>query len=105
MTEIQTNLPVEDAFLRSTYVIDVRANFDRTVFAAITKTVSTSSIRPAVSRYAPNLDPALLINSSVTELRHVVPSEYLESAVLAYNLSINHAFVSSSQPDLSLSIY
>lgn len=69
--------------------------FGGAIFAAVTKTVFTSSIGPAVSKFAPNLDPALLTHSGVTELRDVVPDEYLEGAILAYNQSINHVFVSS----------
>ncbi|KAH7369740.1 major facilitator superfamily domain-containing protein [Rhexocercosporidium sp. MPI-PUGE-AT-0058] len=91
VTAIQTNLPAEDASLGSAYVLFAQY-FGGAIFAAVTKTVFTSSIGPAISKYAPDLDPALLINSGVTELRHVVPAQYLEGAILAYNQSINHVF-------------
>ncbi|PVH87890.1 MFS general substrate transporter [Cadophora sp. DSE1049] len=91
VTAIQTNLPAEDASLGSAYVLFAQY-FGGALFAAVSKTVFTSSIGPAVSKYAPGLNSTLLINSGVTELRQKVPAEYLEGAILAYNQSINHVF-------------
>ena len=93
VTAIQTNLPAEDASLGSAYVLFAQY-FGGAIFAAVSKTVFTSSIPSAVSKYAPGLNSTLLINSGVTELRQKVPTEYLDGAILAYNQSINHVFVS-----------
>ncbi|KAK0114583.1 hypothetical protein ONS95_014070 [Cadophora gregata] len=93
VTAIQTNLPAEDASLGSAYVLFAQY-FGGAIFAAATKTVFTSSMKPAVAKFAPGLDSTLLIRSGVTELHHNVPENYLEGAILAYNQSINHVFVS-----------
>lgn len=68
--------------------------FGGAIFAAVAKTVFTSSLGPALLEYAPSIDPNLLINSGVTNLREAIPPEYLEGALLAYNKSIDHVFVS-----------
>ncbi|KAL2072439.1 hypothetical protein VTL71DRAFT_11782 [Oculimacula yallundae] len=91
VTAIQTNLPAEDASLGSAYVTFAQY-FGGAIFAAVTKTVFASSMGPAISKYAPHLDPSLLRKSGVTEFRRVVPAEYLTGAILAYNQSINHVF-------------
>ncbi len=68
--------------------------FGGAIFASIAKTVFTSSIGPAVEKYAPGLDPFVLINNGVTDLRDVVPAEELTGALLAYNNSLDYVFVS-----------
>ena len=68
--------------------------FGGAIFAAIAKTVFTSSIGPAVAKYAPNIDPSVLIDNGVTDLRSAVPAEYLAGALLAYNDSLDRVFVS-----------
>ena len=73
--------------------------FGGAIFAAIAKTVFTSSIGPAVEKYVPNISPSVLIDTGVTDLRSVVPAEDLAGALLVYNDSLDRVFVShTSQP-------
>lgn len=93
MTAIQTNLPAEDASIGASYVM-FSQYLGGAVLASASKSVFTSSIGPALREFAPNIDPRLLINSGVRDLRTLVPESALPGTILAYNDSIRHVFVS-----------
>ena len=93
VTAIQTNLPAEDASLGSSSVMFAQY-FGGAIFAAVANTVFTSSIGPSLLKYAPSIDPSLLINSGVTNLRQIIPADELPGALLAYNEATDRVFVS-----------
>lgn len=70
-------------------------------FSAVAKTVFTSSIGIALHKFAPSIDPNLVINTGVTEISKVVPPDQLTNALLAYNEALNHVFVSDSHSYIS----
>ncbi|KAK9319978.1 hypothetical protein V1517DRAFT_310258 [Lipomyces orientalis] len=53
---------------------DVCAVFWRGHFASVANTVFTSSIGPSLLKYAPGINPNLLIHTGVTNLRQVIPA-------------------------------
>ncbi|KAK9490422.1 major facilitator superfamily domain-containing protein [Lipomyces doorenjongii] len=91
VTAIQTNLLAEDSSLGSSFVMFAQY-FGGAIFASVANTVFTSSLGPSLLKYAPGINPNLLINSGVTNLRQVVPAGELPGALLAYNESISHVF-------------
>jgi len=93
VTAIQTNLPAEDSSLGASYVMSAQY-FGGAIFAAAAKAAFTSSVGPALLKFAPGVDPSLLINSGVTDIQSVVPAKELPGVLLAYNEAIERVFVS-----------
>lgn len=69
--------------------------FGGAMFICVARTVLTSAMGPALQKYAPDVDPHLVINTGVTELRNVIPQKFLDGVLLAYNKAIIDVFVSS----------
>ncbi|KAI0170014.1 MFS general substrate transporter [Hypoxylon sp. FL1284] len=91
VTAMQANVPREDASIATAYALFSQL-LGGAFFSAIAKTVFTSSIGSAVEKFAPGVDPSLLINSGVTEIANVIPPGLLNGALLAYNQAISHVF-------------
>ncbi|KAI1374343.1 major facilitator superfamily-domain-containing protein [Hypoxylon crocopeplum] len=91
VTAMQANVPREDASIATAYAMFSQL-LGGAFFSAIAKTVFTSSIGGALQKFAPSVDPSLLIDSGVTEIAKVIPPDQLQGALLAYNEAIDHIF-------------
>ncbi len=58
------------------------------IFISVGQTILTHSLVSHLSNTA-GLNPALIVNTGATELRDIVPPEYLEAVLVAYNTSIS----------------
>lgn len=91
---MQANVPREDASIATAYAMFSQL-LGGAFFSAIAKTIFTSSIGGALAKFAPGIDPSLLIDTGVTEISGVISPDQVEGAILAYNEAISHVFVSS----------
>ncbi|KAK6086167.1 major facilitator superfamily transporter [Seiridium cupressi] len=91
VTAMQANVPKADASIASTLVMFSQF-FGGAIFSSVAKTVFTASVKPAIDNFAPDVDPALLINSGAAELQRIVPTDELHGVLLAYNQAIQHVF-------------
>ncbi|KAI1076235.1 MFS general substrate transporter [Whalleya microplaca] len=91
VTAMQANVPQEDASIASAYAM-FSQYLGGALFAGVAKTIFTSSVGAALRKFAPEIDPSLLIDSGVTEIAGVVPADQLKGALLAYNEAIDHVF-------------
>ncbi|KAI1105547.1 MFS general substrate transporter [Jackrogersella minutella] len=91
VTAMQANVPREDASIATGYAMFSQL-LGGAIFSAIAKTLFTSSIPNALKKFAPGIDPNLLINTGVTEIATVIPPDELTGALLAYNEAITHVF-------------
>lgn len=89
---MQANVPREDASIASAYAMFSQL-LGGAIFSAVAKTIFTSSIGTALQKFAPDIDPSLLINTGATEIAKVIPPDQVEGALLAYNQAINYVFV------------
>ncbi|KAI1415123.1 MFS general substrate transporter [Hypoxylon sp. FL1857] len=91
VTAMQANVPREDASIATAYAIFSQL-LGGAIFSAVAKAVFTSSIGEALQKFAPGVDPSVLIDSGVTEIAKVIPPAELQGALLAYNEAITHVF-------------
>ncbi|KAI1765635.1 major facilitator superfamily domain-containing protein [Hypoxylon sp. FL1150] len=91
VTAMQANMPRGDASLATAYAMFSQL-LGGAFFSAIAKTIFTSSIGGALEKFAPGVDPSLLIDTGVTELAGVIAPDQLKGAILAYNQAISHVF-------------
>lgn len=90
---MQANVPKEDAPIATAYAVFSQL-LGSALFSAIAKTIFTSSLEKSVQKFAPSIDPSLLIDSGITDIANVIPPDQVEGAILAYNKAINYVFVS-----------
>ncbi|KAH8681864.1 major facilitator superfamily domain-containing protein [Xylariales sp. PMI_506] len=91
VTAMQANVPKEDASIASGFVMFSQF-FGGAIFSSVAETIFTSSLAPALARYAPSVDPSLVINSGATELQLALSESELPGVLLAYNEAIVHVF-------------
>jgi len=58
------------------------------IFVSIGQTVFTHSLVSHLSKVA-NLNPAMIVNTGATELRNLVPPQYLQNVLVAYNVALS----------------
>jgi hypothetical protein len=89
---VQANMPDKDAAVASAYAMFAQY-LGGAIFICVARTIFTSSLGPALAKYAPGVDPQRIINIGVTEIRQVLPASQLQGVLEAYNLSITHVYV------------
>jgi hypothetical protein len=93
LTAVQDSLPppkvpVGTAFLMFSQVLS------GALFISFGQTVFSNQLGPALARYAPDVNAALLLKVGATNFRSVVSEESVERVVQAYNLALTRVFVS-----------
>ncbi|ERT01410.1 hypothetical protein HMPREF1624_02656 [Sporothrix schenckii ATCC 58251] len=91
VTVIQANVPPSDIPLGVSYVLFCQY-FGGAVAICAARTVLTSTIGAALAKYAPSVDAATVINTGVTDLRHVIPASDINGVVLAYNKALVNVY-------------
>ncbi|KAK7934725.1 hypothetical protein PG985_000220 [Apiospora marii] len=91
ITAMQANVPSEDASIASAYGMFAQF-FGGALFNCVAKTIMTSSLPPALARYAPDVDPRVFASIGITEAREVVSAAQLPGVLLAYNKAIVNVF-------------
>ncbi|KAI1384344.1 MFS general substrate transporter [Hypoxylon trugodes] len=91
VTAMQANVPKADASIATAYAMFSQL-LGSAIFSALAKTVFTASIAKALQKFAPSIDPNLLIDNGVTDIAKVIPPDQLQGALLAYNEAINYVF-------------
>ncbi|KAK8111962.1 major facilitator superfamily transporter, partial [Apiospora kogelbergensis] len=81
------NVPNEDASIASAYAMFAQF-FGGALCNCVAKTIMTSSLGPALARYAPDVDPRLFAKLGITEAPKVVSEAQLPGVLLAYNGAI-----------------
>ncbi len=72
--------------------------FGGAVFICVARTVLTESITSAMGEFAPSVNPQLVIQTGITDLRTVIPPSLLSGVLLAYNKAIVDVFVRPLSP-------
>ncbi|KAK7954280.1 DNA repair protein RAD50 [Apiospora saccharicola] len=91
VTAMQANVPSEDASIASAYAMFAQF-FGGALFNCVAKTIMTSSLPPALAKYAPDVDPRVFSSIGITEAHEIVSAEQLPGVLLAYNRAIVNVF-------------
>ncbi|KAH8196242.1 hypothetical protein TruAng_009599 [Truncatella angustata] len=67
-------------------------NFSAAVMTVLAQTIFTNSLVELLPRYAPSVDPALVISAGTTDLRRLVPSDSISEVLNAYSGSLDRVF-------------
>ncbi|KAF8850711.1 MFS multidrug transporter [Acephala macrosclerotiorum] len=66
--------------------------FGGSVWLAVASTAFSSSLENALVKYAPGIDPQVIIAAGATGYREVVPAASVDGVIKSYNEAINHDF-------------
>src|SRR5437762_14390478 len=94
---IQEGLPGEDIAI-ATSSITVFQYLGGAVAISLGQTIFRNRLKPALRRYAPDIDAQRLFNVGATGIATVVPPEELDAVILAYNQALRDIFVSTALP-------
>jgi hypothetical protein len=66
--------------------------FGGTLSLSFAQTAFTTSLRNSIPKYAPDVNPSVVIQAGATEYRAVVTAAELPGVIKAYSVAIDHAF-------------
>ncbi|CAK7217353.1 hypothetical protein SCUCBS95973_003120 [Sporothrix curviconia] len=95
-TVIQANVPPSDIPLGISYVMFCQY-FGGAIAICAARTVLTSTMAPALAKYAPTVDAATVINTGVTDLRSVFPASQIQGVIVAYNKALVDVYVKMAE--------
>lgn len=70
--------------------------FGAALFISFGETAFTNSLKSSLEKYAPEINPRLILGAGATNFRSIVPASSLSGVILAYNRALTTTFVSSS---------
>ncbi|KAK8031585.1 hypothetical protein PG990_001319 [Apiospora arundinis] len=85
------NVPNADASIASAYAMFAQF-FGGALCNCVAKTIMTSSLGPALAKYAPDVDLRVFANLGITEAPKIVPGAQRTGVLLAYNRAIVNVF-------------
>jgi hypothetical protein len=70
--------------------------FSGSLFLSIAQNIFTQSLVSGLKKYAPEVDPNVVVTAGATAIRQVVNSTEITGVLKAYNIAINHNFYLSA---------
>jgi hypothetical protein len=93
MTAVQAFLPPNEIAIATAEIFFFQY-FGATVIIAVGETIFEQTLVPALLKYAPGVNPKLVVHSGATTLRTIVSAAELPGVLQAYNTAITNTFVS-----------
>lgn len=93
MTAVQAFVPPNEIAIATAEIFFFQY-FGATVFVAVGETIFTQTLAPDLLKYAPGVNPELIVHSGATTLRTTVSATELPGVLRAYNAAITNTFVS-----------
>ncbi|KUJ12632.1 MFS multidrug transporter [Mollisia scopiformis] len=66
--------------------------FGGSVWLAVASTIFTNGLNKSLAKYAPEVDPKVVVNAGATGYRSVVPASAVPGVIQAYSQAVNYAF-------------
>lgn len=88
---VQNNSAKKDVSIVNALVV-FNQNLGGAVFLSLDQIIFSSSLRERLVRYAPGIDPQVVIAAGAVGIRQVVPAASLPGVLLAYSESVNRVF-------------
>ncbi|OCL13154.1 MFS general substrate transporter [Glonium stellatum] len=88
---VQTVLPDADVPI-GTAIMMFSQTLGGALFISVAQNVFTNQLIKNLSKAVPNLDPGLVLRTGATELKHAIPSQFLDGVLNAYNKTLTETF-------------
>jgi len=88
---VQTVLPKKDIPV-GTAIIMFSQTLGGALFISVAQNVQTNELLKQLQSVVPDLDPAVVLSTGATELKNVIPQQYLAGVLTAYNTAITNTF-------------
>jgi hypothetical protein len=66
------------------------------IFISVGQNILTSNLVSGITQIVEGVDPAMIVNTGVTELRHLVPVDQLPAVLEVYNHALRQVFLISA---------
>lgn len=67
-------------------------NIIASVLNSVASTVFNSGLRTQIPRYAPDIDPEVVIEAGATRIREVVPADSLRDVLMGYVIAVDQVY-------------
>ncbi|PNS17717.1 hypothetical protein CAC42_3112 [Sphaceloma murrayae] len=88
---VQTVLPKKDV-PTGTAVIIFSQTLGGSIFVSVAQNINTNQLLKGLQSAVPSLDPTLVLRTGATELKNIVPREFLDQVLVAYNSALTQTF-------------
>lgn len=88
---VQTVLPKADVPI-GTAIVMFTQTLGGALFISVAQNVFTNKLLSNLAEVVPDLDSAIVLATGATELKNVIPHQYLSGVLTAYNAAINNTF-------------
>lgn len=93
VTAIQANVSKEQLSIATALVV-FSQNFGASLFISLGQTAFENSLLPALARFAPEVDAAMVSKAGATDFRSIVPASSIPGVLNAFNETLTVTFVS-----------
>jgi hypothetical protein len=66
------------------------------IFISVGQNILTSNLVSGITQIVEGVDPAMIVNTGATELRHLVPADQLPAVLEVYNYALRQVFLISA---------
>ena len=63
------------------------------IFISVGQNILTSNLISGITQIVEGIDPAMIVNTGATELRHLVPADQLPAVLGVYNHALRQVFL------------
>ncbi|KAI1614547.1 DNA repair protein RAD50 [Exophiala viscosa] len=91
LVAVQATLPLKD-IPTGTALVMFMQTFGGALFVSVAQNVFNNRLISTLPKYAPGIDPSIIVNVGATSLRNEIPAKYLQGVLFAYNLALTNTW-------------
>jgi hypothetical protein len=89
---VQTILDISEVPIGTSVIIFVQT-LGGALFVSIGQNVFSNKLVEGLAKYAPSIDPSIVLNIGATSIQNTVEKDVLPGVTLAYNNALTHSFL------------
>ncbi|KIV78208.1 hypothetical protein PV11_09949 [Exophiala sideris] len=102
LVAVQATLPLKD-IPTGTALVMFMQTFGGALFVSVAQNVFNNRLISNLPKYAPGIDPSIIVKVGATSLRNDIPAKYLQGVLYAYNLALTNTwYISVAMTSLQL---
>ncbi len=89
---VQNVLHIKDVPVGTSLLIFLQT-LGGSLFVSVGQNVLQNKLMPGLIKYAPAIDPSIVLNTGATSIQSTIPEDVLPGVTLAYNYALTQAFI------------
>lgn len=91
LVAVQATLPLKD-IPTGTALVMFMQTFGGALFVSVGQNVFNNRLISGIPKYAPGIDPSIVVHAGATSLRNEIPAQFLDGVLYAYNLALTNTW-------------